>query len=92
MTTPKCQDRVFTVNGLRLHYLDWGTEGKLPFLLLHGGSAYAHWWDFVAPVFAENFRVIAMDQRGHGDSDHADPPQPMVPATILLTCTSLFIR
>ncbi len=37
------QDRFVTVSGLRLHYLDWGTEGKPPFLLLHGGSAYAHW-------------------------------------------------
>lgn len=68
------QDRFIKVNGLRLHYLDWGTAGKPPFLLLHGGSAYAHWWDFIAPAFAEDFRVIALDQRGHGDSDHADPP------------------
>lgn len=68
------QDRFVTVNGLRLHYLDWGAEGKPPFLLLHGGSAYAHWWDFVAPHFAEHFHVVALDQRGHGDSDHVDPP------------------
>ena len=68
------QDRFVTVSGLRLHYLDWGTEGKPPFLLLHGGSAYAHWWDFVAPALAEDFHVIALDQRGHGDSDHIDPP------------------
>jgi len=68
------QDRFVTVNGLRLHYLDWGTAGKPPFLMLHGGSAYAHWWDFVAPALAEDFHVIAVDQRGHGDSDHSDPP------------------
>ena len=68
------QDRFITINGLRLHYLDWGTEGKPPFLMLHGGSAYAHWWDFVAPALAEDFQVIALDQRGHGDSDHVDPP------------------
>src|SRR5262249_13778408 len=68
------QDRFVTVNGLRLHYLDWGTGGKPPFLMLHGGSAYAHWWDFVAPALAEDFHVIALDQRGHGDSDHVEPP------------------
>ncbi len=67
------QDKFVTVNGLRLHYLDWGTPGKTPFVLLHGGSAYAHWWDFVAPVFAENFHVFALDQRGHGESQHVDP-------------------
>ena len=68
------QDKFVTVNGLRLHYLDWGTEGKPPFVLLHGGSAYAHWWDFIAPALAEDFHVYALDQRGHGESQHADPP------------------
>ena len=61
------QDHFVTVNGLRLHYLDWGTEGKPPFIMLHGGSAYAHWWDLVAPAFADDFHVLALDQRGHGD-------------------------
>lgn len=68
------QDKFITVNNLRLHYLDWGADGKPPFIMLHGGSAYAHWWDFVAPAFAEDFHVIALDQRGHGESQHADPP------------------
>lgn len=68
------QDKFVAVNGLRLHYLDWGSEGKPPFIMLHGGSAYAHWWDFVAPAFVDDFHVIALDQRGHGDSQHADPP------------------
>lgn len=68
------QDRFVNVNGLRFHYLDWGTEGKPPFIMLHGGSAYAHWWDFVAPAFVEDFHVIALDQRGHGDSQHVNPP------------------
>jgi pimeloyl-ACP methyl ester carboxylesterase len=68
------QDRFVTVHGLRLHYLDWGTDGKPPFLMLHGGSAYAHWWDFVAPALVGDFHVITPDQRGHGDSDHVNPP------------------
>lgn len=68
------QDRFVSVNGLQLHYLDWGTAGKPPLLLLHGGSAYAHWWDFVAPALAADFRVLALDQRGHGESDHTNPP------------------
>ena len=71
---PSYQDKFVTVNGLRLHYLDWGSEGKPPFLMLHGGSAYAHWWDLVAPAFTNDFHVIALDQRGHGDSQHANPP------------------
>lgn len=63
-----------TINGLRLHYLDWGTPGKQPLVLLHGGSAYAQWWDFFAPAFTDNYHVIAPDWRGHGASQHADPP------------------
>jgi len=70
----RAQDRFETINGLRLHYLDWGSPGKQPLILLHGGSAYAQWWDFFAPAFTENFHVIAPDWRGHGGSQHVDPP------------------
>ncbi len=41
-------------------------------LFLHGGSAHAHWWDFVAPAFVGDFHVLALDQRGHGESEWAD--------------------
>jgi len=39
-------------------------------VLLHGGGANLHWWDHLAPKLARNFRVVALDFRGHGDSDH----------------------
>src|SRR5215470_16155582 len=55
-------------DNLLLHCLDYGGEGRSPLLFLHGGSAHAHWWDFVAPAFTEHFHVMALDQRGHGDS------------------------
>jgi pimeloyl-ACP methyl ester carboxylesterase len=63
-----------TLNGLRLHYLQWGAADSPPLLLLHGGSAHAHWWDWFAPTVADRFRVIALDLRGHGASQWADPP------------------
>lgn len=53
---------------VRLHYLEWGEPTNPPLLLLHGGSAHAHWWDHIALVLAEDFHVIALDLRGHGDS------------------------
>jgi esterase len=62
-------DRFITVNGLRLHYLDWGSETKPPFIMLHGISRVAHQFDHIAPEFTENYHVIAIDMRGHGDSD-----------------------
>ena len=62
------------VNGLRLSFLEWGTSGRPVLCFLHGGSAHAHWFDRVAPAFADRFHVIALDQRGHGESEWAQPP------------------
>lgn len=63
------------VDGLKLHYLDWGgDQSKRTFLLLHGGGAHTHWWDGVAPLLAAYGRTIALDFRGHGESEWARPP------------------
>ena len=43
-------------------------------LCLHGGAVNAHWFDFVAGAFTRDYHVRALDQRGHGDSARADPP------------------
>lgn len=59
------------VAGLRLHYLDWGAASQPPVLFLHGGSAHAHWWDFVLPHLAPRFHCVALDLRGHGESARA---------------------
>lgn len=61
-------DRYILVNGLRLHYLDWGSETRPPFIMLHGISRVAHQFDHIAPNFTENYHVMAIDMRGHGDS------------------------
>ena len=63
-------------DGLRLHYLDYGGEDRAgqtrPTLLcLHGSAANAHWFDFAATNLRADFRVLSMDQRGHGDSEWA---------------------
>lgn len=61
-------DRFVTVNGLRIHYLEWGSAGKQPLLLLHGIARVARTFDHLAPHFSNDYRVIAVDLRGHGDS------------------------
>lgn len=67
--------RHVVANGLKLHYLDYGTEVRPPMLCLHGGAVNAHWFDFVAEGFTADYHVRALDQRGHGDSAWADPPE-----------------
>ncbi|MEE9274550.1 MAG: alpha/beta hydrolase [bacterium] len=58
-------------DGVSLHALDHGGEGKPILLLLHGAAAHAHWWDSIVPEFAGRFRSVAVDLRGHGDSGWA---------------------
>ena len=63
----------FDANGVKLHYLDYGTTGQRPMLCVHGGAAHAHWFDYVAPGFTPDHHVHALDLRGHGDSAWAEP-------------------
>jgi pimeloyl-ACP methyl ester carboxylesterase len=58
----------------RLHFLEWNPEGTRTVVLLHGNSANAWWWEPVARLLAPNCRLIAIDQRGHGDSEWVRPP------------------
>lgn len=68
------QDRFLEVAGLKLHYQDYGTPGKVPMLCVHGGAASGHWFDFVAGDFTAEHHVFSIDQRGHGDSAWAKTP------------------
>jgi pimeloyl-ACP methyl ester carboxylesterase len=61
--------------GLRLHYAAWGSRASPPLLLLHGGAANTHWWDWVAPELTQTFRVLALDFPGHGMSEWPRPPR-----------------
>ena len=70
MTTVTPTDRNVQVNGLNIHYLDWGGPSTKNLLLVHGQGGNAHNWDHIARALYDEFRVIAIDQRGHGDSDH----------------------
>jgi pimeloyl-ACP methyl ester carboxylesterase len=67
----KPEDKFLNVDGLRLHYLDWGNSHLQPMLLLHGFLAHAHVWDYFVLNFRNWFHIIALDQRGHGESQWA---------------------
>jgi pimeloyl-ACP methyl ester carboxylesterase len=60
--------RVKGANGAELHLLEWSSEG-VPMVLLHGFGNEAHIWDDFAPVVAPHYRTLALDHRGHGQSD-----------------------
>ena len=63
--------RNIVLRGHRFHYLEWGRAGAPTVVLLHGGHQQAHSWDLVSLYLAKNYRVLALDQRGHGDSEWA---------------------
>ena len=57
------------LRGMRFHYLDWGTRGRPPMLFLHGGGLNVHTWDLVCASLKPERHCLALDQRGHGDSE-----------------------
>lgn len=68
--TPKHQSLI--VDDASIHYQTWGDSNKPGLLFVHGHAAHAHWWDFIAPEFQQQFYVGAMDMAGNGDSEHRD--------------------
>ena len=67
--TPR--DETVDIGGLKFHVRDWGGSGQA-IVLLHGLASTCHIWDQVAPMLARDYAVVAMDQRGHGQSAKPD--------------------
>ncbi|MDA1241298.1 MAG: alpha/beta hydrolase [Chloroflexi bacterium] len=74
MASPtKPRDEFVEVNSLKLHYREWGDiRSRRALLMLHGYAATAEMWSEVASELSREFRVIALDMRGYGQSDRAD--------------------
>ena len=68
---PHPEDQFVEVDGLRLHYVDWGNSEAQPMVLLHGLQDCARSWDFFAGSMRPRYHVLALDNRGHGDSEWA---------------------
>jgi len=64
-------DRTLALHGRRYHYTEWGAPAAPAVIFLHGITGHARTWDDEARLLAERFHVVALDQRGHGDSDPA---------------------
>lgn len=69
MVTTGYLERDVTVGNLKIHYQEWGDESAPAILMLHGFGVSGHMFDEFAERMQDRFHLIALDQRGHGDSD-----------------------
>jgi len=69
--TAEPADCFYESHGLRLHYVDWGNAAAPPLILVHGGLDHCRNWDAIARELQPHFHVVALDLRGHGDSEWA---------------------
>jgi len=76
ITKTNVQDNFVTLNGLRFHYREWGDESAPPLVLLHGYTSHARSWDKFADAMSDTFRVLALDQRGQGETEWASDYAP----------------
>ena len=65
------QGKTIFVNGIHIKYWDWGGSGP-SIVMLHPSSGYGRIWDHTARWLHSDFRIIAPDQRAHGDTDKPD--------------------
>jgi esterase len=68
-------DKTMVVQGLALHYLEWGDSSLPTLIALHGLRGHGHSWDSFSAPMAGAYHILALDQRGRGDSDWAPDGQ-----------------
>ena len=64
-------DRTIVLHGQRFHYVEWGPPAGPAVVVLHGVTGHARTWDDEARLLGERYRVLVLDQRGHGDTEPA---------------------
>ena len=70
-------DELIELDGLRFHYRDWSSNkpNSPTLILLHGYTGHARSWDKFADQMSNAYRVLALDQRGHGETQWAPSDQ-----------------
>ena len=71
MSAPRSR---FSTSSPRIHFLEWNPDASRTIVMLHGNSANAWWWQWVAAELPKNFAPARARQRGHGDSEWVTPP------------------
>lgn len=72
----QAQDKHIVVNGLRFHYREWGSSNSPALFIFHGLTGHSWEFDNIAAALADQFHILVVDQRGHGDSSWADEYSP----------------
>ena len=72
MVTAGYLEKTVTVDGLSLAYQEWGNPSAPPVVMLHGFGVSGHMFDEFADRMQDRYRLLALDQRGHGDSDWSE--------------------
>jgi pimeloyl-ACP methyl ester carboxylesterase len=73
MPSSAAQSHFVVRDSVKLHHLDWGNHGRDPLVLVHGSRLHAHVWNDFARRFSDRYHIVALDQRGHGDSAWGPP-------------------
>ena len=60
------------INGIRMHYKEWGNTDNPDVLLIHGWTSNSASWNYIAENIQDRYHLIAPDHRGHGASDKPD--------------------
>lgn len=77
------------VEGCSIHYLRWGDPQRPGLVFIPPSGGHAHWFSHVAPLFADQFHVAAMDPAGCGDSGRRETyTQDLLTAEIMAVCSS----
>jgi len=66
---PEYSERFFRSGTLRIHFRDWGNAEATPLIIVHGLRDHSHSFDDLARGLLDRFHVLALDLRGHGDSE-----------------------
>src|SRR5262245_47636309 len=66
---PEYSERFFRSGALRIHFRDWGNSGAPPLVVVHGLRDHSHSFDDLSCGLRDHFHVLALDLRGHGDSE-----------------------
>ena len=65
------KERLIQLYDLQFCLCEWGNPSHTPILILHGWLDQAAGWQPIAEQLSKNnYYVLALDQRGHGKSQH----------------------